>query len=252
MPDCTAGSYRLHYQWADGFDSARPTAVFLHDGLGAIGSWRGVPARIGAALGVNALVYDRYGYGRSENRPAFPDAFMEAEVPELLALLDHLGLKRVHLVGHSDGGSIALLCASWHPERVGAVVTEAVHTFVEQETRAGIRHLVALQQQGRTPGWLATLHGERGEHVLRSWSERWLSDTHARWNIRPQLDAVRAPVLAIQGDADEFGTQQQVDSITDRVAGAQSWIVPNAGHTPHSEQEEAFCERVGAFLAQHL
>lgn len=252
MPAFASPVYRLHYEWSAAPQPHRHTVVLLHDGLGAIGSWRGLPARLGEALGVNTLVYDRWGYGRSQERAAFADRFMEGEVPTLLALLDHLGIARATLLGHSDGGSIALLCAAWHPGRVRAVVTEAAHTFVEPETQQGIRALVALQADGRTPGWLHKLHGPRAEALLGAWSDHWLSEVHARWDIRAELPRVRCPVLAIQGDQDEFGTQAQVDSILAGVPGARSWIVPGCGHTPHTQAEDAFVQRVADFLAPHL
>lgn len=240
--------YRLHYAWAHPPEPQRTTVVLLHDGLGAIGSWRELPRQLSEALPVNALVYDRWGYGRSQPRPAFGDRFMEEEVPILAELLTHLGIERPCLVGHSDGGSIALLFAAWHPERVRAVVTEAAHTFVEPETQAGIRELVKLQAAGRTPPWLAKLHDTRGEELLRTWSAYWLSDIHARWDIRRELPRVGCPVLAIQGDADEFGTQAQVDSILRAIPGAQSWIVPGCGHTPHNQAQAAFLDRLVGFL----
>jgi pimeloyl-ACP methyl ester carboxylesterase len=252
MPEFQGPHYRLHYEWGDGFDPGRPTVIFLHDGLGAVGSWRTVPARCAQALAANALAYDRWGYGRSQDRDAFADRFMEAEVPTLLALLDALGIERPCLVGHSDGGSIALLHAAWHPTRVRALVTEAAHTFVEPETQEGIRALVALQAAGRTPPWLAKLHGARAEHLLRAWSGHWLSGVHARWDIRAELPGVRCPLLAVQGERDEFGTAAQVESILAAVPGARSWIVPGCGHTPHGQAEDAFVERVADFLRPHL
>ena len=252
MPDFETSTYRLHYEWGRDFDPALPTVMFLHDGLGAIGSWRTLPARLAAALNVNTLAYDRFGYGRSEPREHFGDRFMEGEVAPLLELVEHLGLARPFLIGHSDGGSISLLYAAWHPGRLSAMVTEAAHTFVEPETQGGIRALVDLQQAGKTPPWLYKLHDARGAEVLSAWSDHWLSDVHGRWNIMDQLPAVRCPLLVIQGDGDEFGTQAQVDSITSRVPHAQSWIVPDCGHTPHSQVEAAFIERVTAFLAPLL
>lgn len=248
MPDHHGRSYRLHYEWGRPPEPGRPALVFLHDGLGAIGSWRTLPGRLAERLGVNTLAYDRWGYGRSAPREAFADRFMEAEVPALLELLDALAIPQALLLGHSDGGSIALLCAALHPHRVRAVVTEAAHTFVEPETQQGIRELVALQAAGRTPAWLSKLHGERADAVLAAWSAHWLSDVHARWDIRGELARIRCPVLAVQGDADEFGTQAQVDSILGQVRGARNWIVPACGHTPHSQAEEAFVERVVDFL----
>lgn len=252
MPDFETSAYRLHYQWGAAFNPKLPTVILLHDGLGAIGSWRALPQRIAQALKVNTLAYDRHGYGRSQPREAFGADFMEAEVAPLLELVDHLELDRPLLVGHSDGGSIALLYAAWHPGRVGAVITEAAHTFVEPETQQGIRDLVALQQAGKTPSWLYKLHGERGDDVLRAWSSHWLGGVHARWNIIEHLPGVSCPLLVIQGENDEFGTQAQVDSITSRVAGAKSWIVPGCGHTPHGQVEDAFLERLTEFFAPLL
>lgn len=252
MPEFDTGSYRLHYQWGNGYRPARPTVVMLHDGLGASGSWRSLPARLAQALDVNTLVYDRHGYGRSQKRASFPPGFMEAEVPHLLALLDHVEVERAFLLGHSDGGSISLLCAAWHGERVRAVVTEAAHTFVEPETRAGIQALVDLQARGKTPSWLYKLHGERAEDLLRAWSGQWLSEPFSRWNISAALPAVACPVLAIQGAGDEFGTRAQVDSILAGVPGATSWIVPGCGHTPHSQAEDGFLERVREFFAEWM
>lgn len=252
MPEFDTGSYRLHYQWGNGFVPSCSTVVLLHDGLGAIGSWRSLPLRLARTLGANTLVYDRFGYGRSQPRPEFPERFMEGEVLPLLALLDHLDIARPHLLGHSDGGSISLLFAAEHPGRVAAVITEAAHIFVEPETQAGIRALVALQARGKTPSWLYRLHGERADDLLRAWSSRWLSDAFARWNIGGVLPAVRCPVLAIQGEADEFGTRAQVESILNGVAGARSWMAPGCGHTPHSQLEDEFAQRVTGFLAPLL
>ena len=248
MPHLQIHHYRLHYQWAEAFDPERATLVFLHDGLGAAGSWRDVPRLIGAALGANALVYDRFGYGDSQERRAFGGDFMEGEVPVLLALLAALGVGRAHLIGHSDGGSIALLTAAWHPERVGAVVTEAAHTFVEPETQAGIQALVDLQKAGKTPGWLGRLHGPRAESLLAIWSGHWLGGEHAAWDIRPEIRGIACPLLVIQGAADEFGTVAQVDSILAAAPQGESWLVPGCGHTPHTQAEGEFVRRVVDFL----
>ena len=252
MPYFQTSAYRLHYQWGAAFNPKLPTVILLHDGLGAIASWRTLPQQIARALNVNTLAYDRHGYGRSQPREAFGARFMEAEVAPLLELADHLELARPFLVGHSDGGSIALLYAARHPGRVGAVVTEAAHAFVGPETQQGIRRLVSRQPAGKTPSWPYHVRGGGGDYVLRAWSDQWLGGVHARWNMLDQLEGVGCPLLVIQGDGDEFGTQAQVDSITSRVAGAKSWIVPGCGHTPHSQVEAAFLERLTGFFAPLL
>ena len=267
----------LYCEWRGGAPrDARPAApvlVFLHDGLGAVGSWKDVPEHVAAALNARALVFDRWGYGRSDPRPDFPFRFMEGEVEPLRETLAALGVGApsvplreggegtprsgegevapgppLVLVGHSDGGSIALLYAARYPQAVRAVVTEAAHVLVERETQGGIEALVALQRQGRTPAWLKRLHGERAEALLSAWSAGWLSAEHARWDITAQLAAVRCPVLAIQGERDEFGTARQVELIVRGVAGAEAWLVPGSGHTPHTAVQGEFERRVVEFL----
>ncbi|MCZ6473861.1 MAG: alpha/beta hydrolase [SAR324 cluster bacterium] len=252
MPYLTLQRRRIYYDWREGFKPGRDTLIFLHDGLGASGSWKDIPRTLGHMLGANALVYDRWGYGRSEPRGSFPFGFMEGEVPALLELLDGLDLPRVHLVGHSDGGSIALLFAAQYPERLSSLVTEAAHVFVEPRTRAGIQALVDAQAAGRTPSWLKNLHGARADAVLRAWSKGWLSARHKQWNIEQGLGAIQLPTLVIQGMQDEFGSKAQVAAIVDRVAGCRSWLVKSCGHTPHTQAASRFTERVGKFLARHI
>ena len=250
MPKLKVGGHQLYYEWRDAFHPERETAVYLHDGLGATGSWKDFPDRIGAANGLNALVFDRYGYGRSQARRTFGANFMEAEVPVLLELLDKLGLARAHLIGQSDGASIALVFAALHPRRVITLVAEAAHTFVERETLGGIRALRKAAKAGKLPAWLTRLHGKRGAALLEAWSSHWLSPVHAEWSIEKYLGYIECPVLVVQGDRDEFGTEAQVTSIVNRVGGAETWIADGCGHTPHNEAQEAFLERVTRFLRQ--
>jgi pimeloyl-ACP methyl ester carboxylesterase len=63
MPFVTAAGHSLEYDWIEG---GEPTLVFLHEGLGSIRQWRDFPARVAAATGCRALVYNRYGYGNSD------------------------------------------------------------------------------------------------------------------------------------------------------------------------------------------
>jgi pimeloyl-ACP methyl ester carboxylesterase len=113
----------------------RPTLVFLHESLGCITVWRDFPDRVAAALGCNALVYDRRGYGASS--PFGPEPrtprYLEDEADVLGRVLDACGVSQAVLFGHSDGGSIALVAAARRPELVRAV-TEGAHVFVEELT----------------------------------------------------------------------------------------------------------------------
>src|SRR3954468_21084314 len=114
MPFATAAGRSLAYEWIGEARPGSPTVVFLHEGLGSIRQWRDFPAKLAAATGRRALVYDRYGYGQSDllQEPQRSIRFMHDEaLLALPALLQHLGVKQPILIGHSDGASIALIHA---------------------------------------------------------------------------------------------------------------------------------------------
>jgi pimeloyl-ACP methyl ester carboxylesterase len=242
------GGHRLRLR-VSSTGARQRTAVFLHHGLGALESWKALPARLRAAAGMRTLVYERWGYGGSEPRATFAPGFMEAEVPTLVEILDQHTAGPVDLVGHSDGGTIALLTAAEHPSRVRSVVSIAAHTFVEPITTTSIRGLLEAAERDGPPGWLVRFHGERAMELLRAWAEVWLGQVHARWDVRAALAAIRCPVLAIQGERDEFGSRAQLEVIGREVAAAQTWLVEGVGHTPFVDQQ-AFARRIARFWAE--
>lgn len=245
-------SRNLHLEWRGGFSADRETAVFLHDGLGSSRAWGDVPERICGPLDCNALLYDRWGYGRSEVRPEFADGFLEDAALTLAALLQQLELERVHLIGHSDGASIALIYAAANPARVASLTAAAPHTFVEPEAQDGIRRHLIPEKPGAGFEWLRRQHGDKAEALLTNWTSRWTSERQSRWDMRESLSRIVCPILVVQGDRDEYATLAQVSEIETRAARAESWIVPDCGHVPHFEAREDFIRRVSDFLATRL
>lgn len=245
MPYRTLEGHRIYLEWTRHGD-IRPPVVFLHDGLGCTRAWKKLPERIGRDLKSPTLSYDRWGYGRSDERPGFPPNYLEQEVPFLEHLLDALEIGRIHLVGHSDGAVISLLFAAAHPDRVLSVVAEAPHTFVEKETREGLIEIV--RQGPEKISWLAKFHPDRWSKLFREWSSRWLSDKHAAWDIRPCLSHIAAPILVVQGDADEFATLAQVTEIERLAVNVHTWVLADCGHAPHGEQPDEFRRRVAAHI----
>ena len=244
----TFGGHSLRFL-AHGDGSAQRTVVFLHDGLGAIESWKTIPREFSTECSVRTLIYDRWGYGGSEARTFFAAGFMEAEVPTLMEIIDATEMGSVDLVGHSDGATIALLAAAWHPNRIRSVVSIAAHTFVEVETTKSIEALQDQLNTGVTPSWLGRLHGDRGESLLEAWAEVWLGGSHAEWDARSELSQVACPVLAVEGDNDGFGSDKQLEVIGQLVPDTEIWRV-QGGHAPHHELGDAFIRRVGDFWSR--
>jgi pimeloyl-ACP methyl ester carboxylesterase len=226
--------------------------VFLHEGLGAAGSWRRFAPDLAAALGCGGLVYSRAGYGASDPAPLpRPVRFMHGEALEVLPeILDRLEIREAVLVGHSDGGSIALIHAAAFPDRVLALALEAPHVFVEPETVASI---AALADQAGLRQRLERLHGPRTDETVRGWTDVWLRPEFRDWNLEALLPFVLCPVLVIQGEDDEYGTWRQVEAIQ-RQSGAPVEVlpVPRCGHSPHREHPDAVLAASAEFIRRVL
>src|SRR4029453_3465473 len=132
MPFVTVASQRLEYRRIGIARPGRPTLVFLHEGLGSVSMWRRFPARVALATQCSALVYSRRGYGKSEplTEPR-PVRYMHDEAERVRPeVLDRREAAPPVLIGHSDGGSIALIYAATAPRPPLAVVTLAAHVLV--------------------------------------------------------------------------------------------------------------------------
>ena len=247
---------RIEYEWVGPADEGRPAMVFLHEGLGSRAMWRDFPARLSAACGVRGLVFSRPGYGRSSlpehEQRRDPDYLHRQALEVLPAVLDAFGLGSgpapPWLFGHSDGGSIALLHAARFPERTRGIVVVAPHILVEDVTIAGIERAREAWRSGDVRARLARHHDDP-DWVFRSWIDIWLDPRFRRWSIEDELAAIRCPVLAVQGLADEYGTLEQVRGIARRVPRAQLLELEGAGHSPHRDRPDALIAAVAAFVA---
>lgn len=230
----------------------QPTLVFLHEGLGSVALWRDWPAQLCARLGWGALVYSRQGYGRSDPRPDVrgsgrlqPD-YMHREALEVLpALLRAAGIVQPVLVGHSDGGTIALLHAAHHP--VHACIVMAPHVMVEDISVRAIEAAREAYEQGALRSRLAPFH-EDVDGAFWQWNDVWLSAAFRSYDIRKEIAAIRAPLLAIQGEDDPYGTLAQIDDIAAAVPAAHLLKLPNCGHSPHRDQPAAVGQAIEDFL----
>jgi pimeloyl-ACP methyl ester carboxylesterase len=214
-----------------------PVLVFLHHGLGAVSLWRDFPRQLSEATGLPAMVYDRRGHGRSPHAggpPALDRHHQEAQV--LKDLLEKHQITDFVLIGHSDGGTIALLYATLRgavPPR--GIITEAAHLFVEDVTRAGIR-ITVDQFSSNLRSRLMRHHGDKTDTLFWNWAGAWLSPQFDSWDISSELSRVRCPVWALQGADDEYGTHAQLQAISAGVAGpVETRIIPACAHDPHQQ-----------------
>jgi len=225
-------------------ERAGPMLVFLHEGLGSVAGWRGFPRALCDRLGAPGLVYSRRGYGRStplaESRAT---DYLHREAWDVLpALLDRCGVRRPLLVGHSDGGSIALLFAARFDPLAIAIM--APHVFVEDVTIAGIVQARAAWNQGKLKEPLARVHDDP-DGAFFGWNDGWLNPAFRQWNIEAELPKIRCPVLAIQGYDDQYATMEQFDRIARRAPGRTTLLkLEKCGHAPQRDQPEAVMQAI--------
>lgn len=230
----------LEYQLITG-DPARPTIVFLHDGLGSISTWRDFPAALCRWLGAPGLLFSREGYGGSSTwrSPLSADYLHKEAHQRLPELLRALGIERPYLFGHSDGASISLLYGARHPAR--GMTLLAPHVFVEPLTLAGVRALQTAWQTMDLRGRLAAHHADP-ETAFLGWSRTWLDPAFTRWDIRAELRGLACPVLAVQGSADPFGTMAHILAVQEAAIGCVPLLLEGCGHAPHREQPAVVLE----------
>ena len=241
---------KLYTEYTNLFKN-RPVLVFLHDSLGCTQLWRDFPEQLATAVQCNVLVYDRLGYGKSYPMLTHEreNNYMELEADVLNDLLDILGIDEAILFGHSDGGTIALITAARYPEKVKAVICEAGHIFVENVTVKGVKEALTAYQTTNLAERLAKYHGDKVEMIVKAWTEIWLSKQFRNWNIESLLKKIKAPLLFIQGEKDEYGTLDQVEKTVSQVSGsAERFIIPEAGHTPHKEMPDMVLQKCAGFI----
>ena len=174
---------------------------------------------------------------------------MHREAWEVLPpLLAHLNIGQPVLVGHSDGGTIALLHASRHP--VAACVVMAPHVIVEDLSIAAITQARDAFQRGSLRERLARFHADV-DGAFWQWNDIWLSEDFRAFDIRAQCRHITAPLLAIQGVDDPYGTMAQIDQIAAHAPHTRLLKLPDCGHSPHKDQPLAVNTAIGEFLA-HL
>ncbi len=226
-----------------------PTLVFLHEGLGSVSMWRDFPRKLASACNLGAFVFSRHGHGNSgglthkRNVRYMHDEALVA-LPELL---NSLKIERPIFVGHSDGASIALIYAGAFPDSVRGLVLFAPHLFVEQITVDSIAAIRDRYQSGVREK-LARHHRDV-DATFWGWNDIWLDPAFRNWNIEEYARKVTAPVLAIQGEDDEYGTLAQIETLARVSKGPiETLILAGCGHSPHRDRGEFVIDQIRAWL----
>jgi pimeloyl-ACP methyl ester carboxylesterase len=222
--------------------------ILLHHGLGSVRSWDAqVPAL--ADAGYRVIAYDRWGYGESDARKQLSMPHFKEDLSDLEALIEGLDAQPTALLGHSDGGTIALYLAAQRPEWVTALVTVAAHIYVEDKMTPGIEGIrQSYEQDSRLREGLRRRHGDKVDHVFWGWYSGWMQPGNTTWDLRPLLPKITSPTLVVQGEMDEHATPKHALDIAKAIPNTEVWVAPGEKHMFPQEAADRFNNRLIRFL----
>jgi pimeloyl-ACP methyl ester carboxylesterase len=227
-----------------------PPVVLLHHGLGAVRSWKGQISVL-ARAGLRVIAYDRWGHGKSDPRPTFAMPFFKVDLSDLECLLNELDIREATLIGHSDGGKIAMYFAAAFPQRVACLVIVAAHIYIETKMQPGIEAVQRdYTQDLRFQENMRRVHGDKANALFQGWYEGWTKVENLAWDMRPSIHRIACPTLVVQGYEDEHATPNHARDITAAIPNAELWLVPGAGHMLPQDCAEDFNRAVIEFIGR--
>jgi pimeloyl-ACP methyl ester carboxylesterase len=252
--------------------------ILFHGFASSTFSWREVMAPL--AKTATVIAYDRPAFGLTERPLKWKGQnpySTDAQVDLLLALMDFQSIDKAVLIGNSAGGSLALLTAIRHPERVQALVLVDPAIYLRQSgglLSGWLRPLLKTPQLHRIgPLFVRSIQNWANDFGRKAWhdpsrltDEIWqgyrLPLRVENWDrgfweytiasnplhLEKMLDQVKVPTLVITGDDDRIVPTEDSVRASKAIPGAQLVIISESGHVPHEEQSEAFLRAVNSFI----
>lgn len=207
-----------------------PPVVLLHQGAGSLRVWDPWLPAIGG--GRRVIAYDRRGFGGSPRDAIFDQRLFHRDADDLAALLRALDAAPAHLVGHSDGATVALLTAALHPSLALSATWIAGHTHLEEPLRQVL---------------LASPPGTDAPESTKDWYDLW-TRTLVGWNIESDLRAVAAPALLVHATEDRLSPPEHAESVVRAVPHATVSWYETTSHGPHRADRARFERELEAHL----
>lgn len=196
---------------------------------------------------------DCRGHGKSNN-PRMSYSFKEL-ADDVAAFVHAMGYEKAHIIGHSNGGNVALVTLMEHPEIIQTCIPQAANAYI---TRYLIErepvYFDAQRIEREDPNWMnemISLHGDvNGKEYWRDLVWLTMKETISEPNYSPaELHCVDKPVLVIMGANDKTNApDEHAQYIANNIPNAELWIPENTGHNVHLERGEEWVEKVLDFL----
>lgn len=209
------------------------------------------------------ISYDWPGHGNSDD----PDHELGVEeyTQAAFAVLDHLNIKKCHVLGHHGGALLTMNIAYLQPERVLKVILSGTsgpktpEEIAEFTKNLGLKKKHQLERDGQSllDAWIrytGYLPESTPEEILVPYSNSIMSrmrpyDAHygvLGWDRNPALHALKCPVLLIQGGEDSFVSRQE--KLLDIIPNSERVVLPKAGAFSFFEKPKESSEIIKTFI----
>jgi pimeloyl-ACP methyl ester carboxylesterase len=198
-------------------------------------------------------VPDCRGHGKSSN-PTHSYSFREM-ADDAAAFIRKMGFERAHVIGHSNGGNVALVVLVEHPEVTQTAVVQAANAYVSKfliEREPAVFDPERVKRE--SPGWMnemIALHGPtHGQEYWRELLQLTVKEILSEPNYTPaDLAKVTRPALITMGAKDTVNaTDRHAQFIAENVPGAELWVPEGIGHSIHKEMADEWVRRVLDFI----
>jgi 4,5:9,10-diseco-3-hydroxy-5,9,17-trioxoandrosta-1(10),2-diene-4-oate hydrolase len=252
--------------------------VMLHGGGPGASAWSNFgPTLPGFASQFRTLLVDQPGFGASD-KPEVVGNYFRFAADAVVALLDELGIDRIHLLGNSLGGGTAMRLALEHPKRVGRLIlmgpggaslnlfhadpTEGVQRLMDfgaDPSREALRAFIStmvVDQDLVTDELVeeryadATAPGAR-EAMASMGASFWKPDTYEDGMLWREAHRLRQHTLLTWGREDRVNPLDGALVALKLIPRATLHVFPNCGHWAQLEAADEFREVATSFLARH-
>jgi len=254
MPFAAINAAQIYYETFGQDGSGRAPLLLIHSAT-RTGQATWERAALQLAQRYRVIVPDCRGHGKSSN-PGRSYSFRELAA-DIAGLLRALGHEKAHIIGHSNGGNVALVTLMEHPEVVQTCIIQAGNAWVSPDLIERQPPLFEPERIAReSPDWMAemiALHGPtHGPEYWRELALLTVAETIREPNYSTaDMAKVSRPVLVIEGEKDDVNaTSAHGQFIAVNIPGAELWRPAGVGHHVHDEIPDEWLVRVLDFLAR--
>lgn len=252
MPHIDINKARIYYQAYGEDDPQRTPIVLVHGStVDSHTDWDLIAPEM--AKHYRVFAPDSRGHGRSNN-PRLSYSFLEL-AEDVAAFVRAMGYEKAHIIGHSNGGNVALVTLMEFPQVVQTCIPQAANAYVtrylvEREPKVFDADRVARE----VPEWrdeMIGLHGEvNGKDYWRDLLWLTMKEIISEPNYAPfELARVARPTLVIMGAEDPVNApDEHAQYIANHIPDAELWIPEQTGHNVHQERHEEWIAMVLDFL----